>query len=114
MFIAKNIGDQIYDFEYGNRKNNKWVGTYTTLTYDYQEKEKDYVPVKHMVFNVDPLVGKRTIFSKILLPQKVVLFQDGQSTHYKYGFSYSYHFDARTLQYQEHKNMQNNVSHITK
>ena len=68
LFIAKNIGSRIYDFEYGNRKSNKWVGNYTTLTYDYQENEKDYVPVKHMVFNVDPFVGKRAIYSSLALP----------------------------------------------
>ena len=91
LFIAKNTGSLIYDFEYGDRKNNKWVGNYTTLTYDYQQDEKDYVPVKHRVFNVDPQVGKRAIYSKLSLPQKNVVFQDGQSTHYKYGFAYSYH-----------------------
>ena len=35
MFVAKTVGNEIYDFEYGNRKNNKWVGTYSTMTYDY-------------------------------------------------------------------------------
>ena len=68
LYTAKKQGrvnNQLFDFEFGQLKNKKWIGLHNCTTYQKMQ-DSQYVLVNDSQSSIDPELGKKTIFQKQL------------------------------------------------